>query len=33
MFTMIDVLRGILMGKATIWPPTKGLVGGGGGMG
>lgn len=30
MFTKIDVLRDILMGKATIWPPTKGLVGGGG---
>ena len=30
MFTKIDVLRGVLMGKAMIWPPTKGLVGGGG---
>ena len=30
MFTKIDVLRGILSGKAMIWPPTKGLVGGGG---
>lgn len=30
MFTKIDVLRGILIGKAMIWPPTKGLVGGGG---
>ena len=33
MFTKIDVLRGILMGKDMIWPPTKGLVGGGGEMG
>lgn len=30
MFTKIDVLMGILSGKAMIWPPTKGLVGGGG---
>ena len=30
MFTKIDVLRGILMGKVMIWAPTKGLVGGGG---
>jgi hypothetical protein len=30
MFTKIDVLRSILMGKAMIWSPTKGLVGGGG---
>lgn len=30
MFTKIDVLRGILSGKAMIWAPTKGLVGGGG---
>ena len=30
MFTNIDVLRGILMGKAMICAPTKGLVGGGG---
>lgn len=30
MFTKIDVFRGILMGKAMIWAPTKGLVGGGG---
>ena len=30
MFTKIDVLRGVLMGKAMICAPTKGLVGGGG---
>lgn len=30
MFTKIDVLRGILIGKAMICAPTKGLVGGGG---
>lgn len=30
MFTKIDVLRGVLMGKDMIWAPTKGLVGGGG---
>lgn len=30
MFTNIDVLMGILIGKAMIWAPTKGLVGGGG---
>ena len=29
MFTKIDVFGGILMGKAMIWAPTKGLVGGG----
>lgn len=29
MFTKIDVLRGILMGKSMICAPTKGLVGGG----
>ena len=33
MFTKIDVLRGILSGKDMIWAPTKGLVGGGGGVG
>lgn len=30
MFTKIDVLRGILIGKGMIWAPAKGLVGGGG---
>lgn len=30
MFTKVDVLRGILMGKAMICAPTKGFVGGGG---
>ena len=29
MFTKIDVFGGILMGKAMIWAPTKGLAIGG----